>query len=75
MCHFDALPHPTKKNRMIADDIPCTDRLNADLAFFPFSDETFSGIDAYLIEIAIHRIRQDFRNLERRAARRIFLRR
>lgn len=72
MRHFDALPHPTKENRVIADNVAGTDRLNPDLTLLPFPDKTLSGIDTNLIQIAVHSFRQDFRNLERRPAWRIF---
>ena len=75
MRHFDAFTHPAKENRVVADNVAGTDRLNPDLTLLPFPDKTFSGIDADLIQIAVHSFRQDFRNLERCPARRIFFRR
>ena len=50
---------------------PARDRLNSDLTLLAFSDQTFSGIDADLTQIAAHSFRQDFSNLKRRPARRI----
>ena len=72
MRHFDAFPYPTKENRVIADNVAGTDRLNPDLTLLPFPDKAFSGIDTDLIQISTHSLRQDFRNLESRSARGIF---
>ena len=72
MRHFDAFTHPAKEDCVVADNIAGTDCLNPDLPFLPFSDKTFSRIDADLTQIAANSVCQDFRNLERRPARRIF---
>ena len=72
MRHFDAFTHPSKENRVVTDNVSGTNCLNPDLTLLPFPDKTFSGIDADLIQIAVHSFRQNFRNLERRPTRRIF---
>ena len=72
MRHFDTFTYPGKENGVVADNVAGTNCLNPDLDLLPFPDKTSSGIDADLIQVAAHSFRQDFRNLERRPARRIF---
>src|SRR4029077_15389294 len=71
MRHFDAFTHSAKENLVVSDNVAGTDCLNPDFTLLPFPDKTFSGINADLIQITVHSFRQDFRNLERRPARRI----
>ena len=73
MRDFDSFAHSTEKDRVVADNVTGANRLNADFLFLPFSDQAFAGIDTDLIQIAVHGSGQDFGNLERGPARRIFL--
>ena len=66
---FQSLPHPAEDHRMLADDVPGPESLDADLLFRPFADHPLPAVHADLVEISAETLRDDLRHLERGAAR------
>src|SRR5262249_16388046 len=71
MRHLDTFAHAAKENGVVADNVSCTYRLDADVALLSLADKALAGIDPNLVQITIDGSSHHFGDPDSRPAGRI----